>query len=106
MKPREIQEKDYTRVVIGVTTWWLTDVRTNLDPELIESLCQAIIRGDGEVNVLRTVGETNINRFVVRHGLIDFPGEWPRVNVINRQGNFMPEYIKSLEEHLNFYLLR
>jgi hypothetical protein len=107
--PRCLEEKDYTRVVIGVTSWWLSTVKAPLQPELIEHLCKSIMRGNstrhsGEVNVLKSIGETRINRFYARHNMIpdleDTCGFGCWVNVFDRDGNHMIEATKSLTEHL------
>jgi hypothetical protein len=106
---RELQKEDYARLVVGITSWWLStllvaDPGARPDPELIDRLAKALIKGSEEVNVSRKIGETGINRFYVRHNAVvsrdDECGFGCWVNVFDRNGNFLTDLTKSLTDHL------
>jgi hypothetical protein len=106
--PRPFTEKDYTRIVIGIVSWWLSNLNTQVDPELVERLAKAIVKGPAEINVLKTIGETRINRFYVRHNMLVDPedacgfGCW--VNVFDRDGSFMTQHTRCLTDCIGYYV--
>lgn len=102
---REFEEKDRSRLIMGITSWWMSILRAKLDPELIERLADALIKkGHDEVNVQNVIGNTGIDRFYIRHRIVIFPddmtGEGVWMNIFDRMGNQLTLTAQGLTQHI------